>query len=486
MIHPERIQILAGKTSLEKLTKTASAGDGSFVVYWMQASQRTTCNHALEYAIRQANALQKPLVVYFGLTDGFPEANLRHYRFLLEGLLDVKQDLESKGIQLLLLHNSPEEGAILLSKSAALLVTDAGYLRIERAWRRTVAAQAHCPVIQVETNVIVPVATASPKEEYSAATLRSKLQKILSYYLEPLEEGRCQISSLGLDLTPSLMHGSGAPGETHPPAVLSLEDLDATLGQLRIDGSVKPVTGFLGGSREAERRLDAFLADRLSGYGEGRNTPGGDGTSQLSPYLHFGQISPLEIALRVIGAGIGPHRHSARDQEAFLEELIVRRELSMNYVYYNPEYDRYHSLPAWAQATLTKHLEDPRPWMYTAEELENAKTHDPYWNAAQLEMKRTGKMDGYMRMYWGKKILEWSRTPEEGFAIALAMNNKYSLDGRDPNGFAGIAWCFGKHDRPWTERSIFGNVRYMNDKGLERKFKMKSYLDKIQALELGS
>lgn len=482
MIHTERIQVLNRPAKFENHPWEVSPTDGPFVVYWMQASQRASCNHALEYAIRQSNTLQKPLVVYFGLTDDFPEANLRHYQFLLEGLVDVKRDLEAIGIQFLLLHNSPEQGAIQLSKSAALLVTDAGYLRIERAWRSAVAEQAVCPVVQVETNVIVPVTTASPKEEYSAATLRSKLQKVLHGYLEPLEESKSQISSLGLDLLPYL---KGKDLEhTLPPAVLSLADLDATLDQLRLDQSVDPVSGFQGGSKEAGRRLDAFIVQRLPGYGEGRNVPGGDGTSQLSPYLHFGQISPLEIALRVMEAGVEERSHSTRDQEAFLEELIVRRELSMNYVHYNPDYDRYESLPAWARATLAKHLEDPRPWLYSEEELEQAKTHDPYWNAAQQEMKLTGKMDGYMRMYWGKKILEWSQTPKEGFDIALKLNNKYSLDGRDPNGFAGIAWCFGKHDRPWTERSIFGNVRYMNDKGLERKFKMKGYLDKVQKISL--
>jgi deoxyribodipyrimidine photo-lyase len=201
--------------------------------------------------------------------------------------------------------------------------------------------------------------------------------------------------------------------------------------------------------------------------------------SGLSPYLHFGQIGPLEVALTVREAPGIPEKA----KEAFLEEMIVRRELSANFVFYNPRYDTYEgALPAWSRATLEKHRHDPRPYLYGLQELENAATHDLYWNAAQEEMVKTGRMHNYMRMYWGKKIIEWSASPEEAWDTALYLNNRYELDGRDPNAFAGIAWCFGKHDRPWAEHPVFGQVRFMNQKGLDRKFRMKAYLSRVASL----
>ncbi len=195
----------------------------------------------------------------------------------------------------------------------------------------------------------------------------------------------------------------------------------------------------------------------------------------MSPYLHFGQISPLHIALEVL-------KTKSPGKSAYLEELIIRRELAVNFVYYNREYDNLKCLPDWAYNTLMEHRKDKREYIYSLEEFENAETHDPYWNAAQLEMVHSGKMQGYMRMYWGKKILEWAQNPEKAYQIALKLNNRYELDGRDPNGYAGVAWCFGKHDRAWKEREIFGKVRYMNDHGLRRKFKMDSYVDVVNNL----
>ncbi|MGQ9671892.1 MAG: deoxyribodipyrimidine photo-lyase, partial [Candidatus Aminicenantales bacterium] len=195
-------------------------------------------------------------------------------------------------------------------------------------------------------------------------------------------------------------------------------------------------------------------------------------------YLHFGQISPVYIALRAM-------KTKSRGADAFLEELIIRRELSLNFVFYNRNYDSFEALPAWAKQSLKSHEKNKRSSLYTLEEFEAASTHDPYWNAAQKEMLIKGKMHGYMRMYWGKKILEWCKTPEEAFRIALYLNNKYELDGRDPNGFAGVAWCLGKHDRPWPERPIFGNVRSMNDRGLKRKFDADKYVKMMSTLSRG-
>jgi deoxyribodipyrimidine photo-lyase len=426
----------------------------------MQSSQRVVGNHALEHAVEQANLLGKPLVVYFGLTDRFPEANERHYAFMLEGLQEVSDTLERRGIGLLVRKISPEQGALELCPFAALIVVDRGYLRVERRWRDLLVAHADCQVVQVETNVIVPVELVSPKEEYSAATLRAKINKSLANFAHPVQT----IEYAGAGLSVSL-----------PFESFTLHDIEAALAQLDIDRSVGRVARFVGGTSKANLLLEDFIEHKLSHYAAAKSDPAEDYSSNLSPYLHFGQISPLDIFLRVLPIG-------GDDVDSFLEELVVRRELSMNYVFYQPGYDSYAALPQWARATMEKHLSDPRPYVYSLEQLEQAQTHDPYWNAAQTEMVVTGKMHGYMRMYWGKKILEWSPTPQDAFQHALYLNNKHHLDGRDPNAFAGVAWCFGKHDRPWGERSVFGNVRYMNAKGLERKFDMARYLSKIKTL----
>jgi len=242
---------------------------------------------------------------------------------------------------------------------------------------------------------------------------------------------------------------------------------------------VPPVPQFKGESSEALRRIERFTKDSLKHYHSLRSDPGQQHQSRLSPYLHFGQISPLTIALRVKAARGAP----AEAKEAFLEELIVRRELAFNFVYYEAQYDSYACLPDWARATLQAHRNDKRQYLYSREQLERAATHDPYWNAAMDEMRLTGLMHGYMRMYWGKKILEWSESPEQAFVTALYLNNRYFLDGRDPNSYAGVDWCFGKHDRPWPERQIFGKVRFMADSGLRRKFDMDAYLQRIDRLK---
>ena len=256
---------------------------------------------------------------------------------------------------------------------------------------------------------------------------------------------------------------------------LDLKDIIGLVSVLRIDDSVGKTELFRGGASEASKRLELFLEDKLLDYADLRNDPSVGYQSMLSPYLHFGQISPIRIAIKVLGA-----QASVSAKEAYLEELIVRRELAVNYVNYNSNYDCFAGLPEWSKRTLLSHRKDPREYLYSLNEFENAETHDPIWNAAQNEMRITGKMHGYMRMYWGKKIIEWSENPEDAFNTALYLNNKYELDGRDPNGFAGVVWCFGKHDRPWKERPIFGSVRYMNENGLRRKFDVDKYVERIR------
>ena len=376
-----------------------------------------------------------------------------------KGLREVKQSLEKRGIQMVILHKSPEKGVMQLAKKASLVVVDRGYLRIQREWRNDVAKRIDCPFIQVESDVIVPIEETSPKEEYAAATIRSKIHKKLNHFLIPLKQRDPTVDSLSMDFD-----------------FFDIDDVGKAISKLRIDRSVQKVDFFKGGTREARKHLEVFLEGKLDRFPELRNDPTLDYLSQMSPYLHFGQISPLFIALKV-------KETKSPGIEAFLEELIVRRELSMNFVFYNEQYDSYEAIPEWAKKSLKSHRRDKRHYLYSLEELEQAKTHDPYWNAAQKEMVVKGKMHGYMRMYWGKKIIEWSKTPEEAFCAALYLNNKYELDGRDPNGFTGVAWCFGKHDRPWGERPIFGNVRYMNDKGLKRKFDADQYVELMMKLD---
>jgi deoxyribodipyrimidine photo-lyase len=443
MIENQRIKRLNSNTFQKR----------KYILYWMQASQRTKNNHALDYSIELANRYQKPLVVFLGLTDTFPDANLRHYHFMVQGLKEIEESLENKQIQFIIKKISPEKGIIPLAKDACVVIGDQGYLRIQRQWRKQVAEEITCPFIQVESNIIVPVEEASHKEEYAAYTLRPKVMWKFIDYVKQNEDSKPIKDSLKFDFESEV-----------------ISNVDTFLKDMNIDTSVKPVEGFVGGEKQAEALLKDFISHKLDTYGSLKNDPNNEYTSHLSPYLHFGQISPSYIMSEI---------YKKEGYGQYIEELLVRRELAINFVYYNTMYDSFKGLPSWALETLQKHRNDRRQYLYIIEEFEQANTHDPYWNAAQRQMIQTGYMHGYMRMYWGKKILEWTKTPEDAFDIALYLNNKYELDGRDPNGYAGVAWCFGKHDRPWKERQIFGKVRYMNAKGLERKFDIETYSNRF-------
>lgn len=452
MIQSERISYLNEKKEQK----------GRYIIYWMQASQRTHYNQALEMAIRMANKRSLPVLVYFELIDNFPEANLRHYYFMLEGLKEVLQNLNHLGIQLIINYPPAKQYPDLaeLSKEAVMVITDFGYLKFQRQWRKNVAGQLPCMMMQVESDVVIPVETASPKEEYTAGTFRPKINRLIHDYLKPMNMTTPKYSSLDFKIKS-----------------FAIDNIYESLNQLSLDSSVPPSPFYKGGTSQAEKLLNRFIKEKISQYATLSNDPSRDYLSRMSPYLHFGQISSLHIALRVQA------ETPVEVYENYLEELIVRREVAINFVYYNPDYDQFKGLPEWAGNTLEEHKYDIRQYIYSLDELERALTHDPYWNAAQKEMVITGKMHGYMRMYWGKKILEWSPTPQEAFKRCLYLNNKYELDGRDPNGFTGVAWCFGKHDRAWKERPIFGKVRYMNDNGLKRKFDIDGYVKRINHLK---
>jgi len=450
-IHGTRIQPLNDRGVVQ----------GRYVLYWMQQSQRAELNHALEYAAREANRIGQGVLVGFGLTGDYPDANLRHYTFMLEGLKETAQALERRGIRMVMRRGSPPDVALQLGREASLIVCDRGYLKHQRAWRDQVARRAGCRVVQVESDVVVPVEAASGKTEIGARTLRPKIHRQMAGYLVglPAQPVRVRTVSAGL-------------------RGLDLDDTDTILKGLQIDRGAKPVSHlFKGGTAEAKRRFARFIKERLRRYDQNHNQPQTDDISHMSPYLHFGQVSPLYLALEVMKA---PGPGTARD--AFLEEMIVRRELACNFTHFTADYDSYAGIPGWAQKSLAAHRRDRRPYLYSVRQLESAETHDPYWNAAMREMVCTGFMHNYMRMYWGKKILEWSRMPEEAFAATLALNNRYFIDGRDPNSYTGVAWVYGVHDRAWPERPIYGKVRSMMASGLERKCDIQSYVNKVDAL----
>ncbi|KQP59199.1 deoxyribodipyrimidine photo-lyase [Methylobacterium sp. Leaf108] len=438
---------------------------GRYVLYLMQQSQRVAFNPALEFAVEEANRIGCPVVVCFGLLDGangFPEANARHYAFMLQGLADVKAGLEARGIAFVMRKASPAVLASDLAGKAALLVLDRGYLSIQKHWYAEIGEAGGTRVIQVEGDVVVPVETASTKHEFAARTLRPKVQRLMDDFIAPLAEREVAHRAEGLRLK----------GEVDPA------DPDGVLAGLTLDRSVAPVKRFKGGHTEARRRLKAYLAGPFARYGAERGRPEAGAASHMSPYLHFGQISPVEIAVAVRAAKTG----APDDKSSYLEELIVRRELAMNHVHFTKDYDTYDgALPDWARKTLAEHADDPRPYAYSDEDLAEGRTHDVHWNAAQAEMRVTGYMHNHLRMYWGKKILEWSPTPQEGFARTLRLNNRYFLDGRDANSFTNVAWVYGLHDRPWARRKVFGTIRYQSENSL-RKIDAKAYLADVARL----
>jgi deoxyribodipyrimidine photo-lyase len=445
VVEPQRVSEL----------NAAPEARGAYVLYWMQQSQRAVFNPALEVAIAAANRLRLPLLVGFALIDTRPDAKARHYAFMLEGLTETAQALRERGIGFVIRRGAPDEVILRLAREAALIVCDRGYLRAQKQWRRRVAAEAGRRVLQVEGDVVVPVAAASTKPEIGARSLRPKIARLRDAFLVPLRRQRPLVPARRLNASSDV----------------ALDGLPHLLAQLNIDHSVAPVSSFRGGHAHARRLLEAFITRRLGQYCAARALPGAPQVSTLSPYLHFGQISPVEVALRVRAA-----RAPEADRASFLEELIVRRELAINFVENTPGYDRFESLPGWAQHSLARHADDKREFLYSYAELSTARTHDPYWNAAMQEMRLTGFMHNYMRMYWGKKVLEWSASPRQGFADLLRLNNTYFLDGRDPSSFANVGWVFGLHDRPWPERPIFGHVRYMNAAGLRRKTDIERYV----------
>jgi deoxyribodipyrimidine photo-lyase len=437
--------------------------EGTCVVYWMQRAQRGVDNPALDVAVDAANALSKPAVVFFAPVPFYPHANLRHYRFLGEGIADIAADVRARGVGFVL-RRFPEHSLVKFCEEVrpCLVVGDENPLREPRAWREKAAERLRVPLWTGDADVIVP-SKLLEKEQYAAHIIRPRLQAQWAEFLVPLSNAKAKFAWK----QPTGM-ASLADESIHA-------DFDITEGW-ELDRSVAPVSeyrgGFRGGSREAARLLKEFVTTKLKGYGTQRNKPENDSTARLSPYLHFGHIGPHTVALAVKKVDV-----PAPDREAFLNQLLIWRELAVNLVHFNPVYDSIECAEPWAHRTLSAHAKDPRPVIYSEKQLESAETHDPLWNASQMQMVKTGWMHNYVRMYWAKKILEWVKSPAEAYQIAVRLNDKYELDGRDPNGYAGIAWAMaGKYDRPWFEREIFGQIRYMSLASTGKKFDSKKYI----------
>ncbi|MGL5549173.1 MAG: deoxyribodipyrimidine photo-lyase [Culicoidibacterales bacterium] len=416
---------------------------GEYVLYWAQAALRIRYNQALAYACACAKAQGKRLQIVYQLQPNQSELNQRYYYFLLPGLREFVEKTQALGCDVAIICEVGDEQLTAYCQAATLVVSDTSYLRQFRQQQRQIAQRVACQFVAIETNVVVPVRSASPKQEYSAGTFRPKIMKQLANYLQ---------------VQPQLSPISQQSGRVSGDHWLEPADFCQFW---QITNHVKPVAA-IGGEACAAAQLAQFLRSGLVKYGQLQTTFDEQASSQLSAYLRFGFISPIDIALQVQNT---PVPQSQIDQ--FLEQLIVRRELAINYVFYCADYDNFpKGLPNWAQLTLAQHEADQRKYLYSYQQLEQAQTHDPIWNQAQQQLLETGRMNNYLRMYWGKKVIEWTKSYEQAWEFLIQLNNTYELDGLDPNGYVGIAWCFGLHDRAWQERAIFGKIRYMNETGI--------------------
>lgn len=421
------------------------------VLYWMDREMRAHDNWALLHAIDLARASDSAVGVVYNLVPNYLGGGAMQWNFKVDALIELEEECRRHGIPFFVLQTTKSSKDVLefISRvKPGAVVTDMSPLRVNRAWKTYVAKHINVPLIEVDAHSVVPVWVTSEKQEFAARTIRPKIHKNLPEYLTDFPK------------LPKLHHRWNNYPKTDWSALKKIED----------GANVR----WVGGENAAAKALQSFIDNRLNGYAEGRNDPNADYLSNLSPYFHYGMLAPQRAAYAV--------RHAAApllDRDAFLEEAVVRRELSDNFCFYNHQYDSFDGFPTWAQETLNAHRKDKRQYIYTKDEFEESRTHDELWNAAQREMVHTGKMHGYMRMYWAKKILEWTQTPEDALAIALALNDRYELDGRDPNGYVGCAWSIGGvHDRPWIERPIFGQIRYMNANGCARKFDVDAYIAK--------
>ncbi|UCH35952.1 MAG: deoxyribodipyrimidine photolyase [Armatimonadota bacterium] len=477
---------------VERINSAPVRADGDFVLYWMIASRRTTCNFALQRAVEWAKELGKPLVVLEALRVGYRWASDRLHRFVLDGMSDNARRFENRSV---LYHPyaepEPDAGKGLLAAlagRACVVVTDDFPCFFLPRMVGTAAGRLLVRAEQVDSNGLLPL-RAADRVFTTAYSFRRFLHKHIAPHLSAFPAAD---PLAGVKL-PRLRALPGDITRRWPKASPQLLRGDATaLAALPVDHAVG-VTETRGGSAAAAITLKRFVRQRLPDYADARNEPEREVTSDLSPYLHFGHISAHEVFAAVTKCegwsldDVAPKATGSRSgwwgmsepAEAFLDQLVTWRELGFNMCFMQNDYDRYESLPDWAKRTLAKHAGDARPYVYAQEQLETGRTHDPLWNAAQMQLVREGRLHNYLRMLWGKKILEWSPTPQDALRTMIELNNKYALDGRDPNSYSGILWCLGRYDRAWgPERPIFGTVRYMSSQNTARKVRVKEYIRK--------
>jgi deoxyribodipyrimidine photo-lyase len=456
---PDVLAQLADQTRVLVRRSSSLRNGGRCVVYWMQRSVRIVDNPALDIAIEAGNLLGLPVVVYFEVIPNYPNANLRHYHFLQQGLRDVEEDAAERGVGFVL-RRSPENflEAFLEEVEAALLIGDENPCRAPERWRQVLAKRLKLPYWTVDADVVIP----------SRVFNRSF---VLLHHFRPRLEAEL----------PNYLVAPRAIATLHPwKPWKKLESYslgqDITAGFAKLDRRIGPVDSFIGGTHCALKRLKDFVSTGLKDYETARNHPEVKGTSRLSPYLHFGNIGPLTVVLAV-KKSVAEGKATAAAADKYLDELIGWRELAVLFVRHEPNYDNWECAAPWARKTLIEHTGDARSHRYTLAQLERGETGDELWNAAQREMVDTGWMHNYMRMYWAKKILEWAPDPARAFEWAVTLNDRYELDGRDPNGYAGIAWAIvGRHDRPWFNRPVFGLVRPMSGTSIARKFDAEKYI----------
>lgn len=462
---------------------------GEYVLYWMQANRRFSYNYALDYAVGWANKLGKPLLIYEGLNVDYPWASDRLHRFILEGMQE-NLELSKKQKFNYYPYVEPEKGAgkgllYRLADKAAVVISDEYPVFIIKEHNRKVGENIDVPYMTVDSNGIIPLGVTD-KDPYSAYLFRKIMQKhfVEAFTHPPKESPLDELENKDeITLSQDFL-------QKYPQGEKYLSNIEESIAGFPIDHSVKP--GKFTGTRQAGLgKLGAFIQHKLDQYDDHRNDPDASASSGLSPWLHFGKVSEYEIVKAILDhqpegwdiTDITPNNgknsgffNGDPNIESFLDEVITWREVGFHYAHHVDNYDQLESLPDWVHKTMDEHRNDEREYIYSLEEFEQSETHDEIWNAAQTELREEGIMHNYLRMLWGKKIIEWTPDYQTAADYMIELNNKYALDGRDPNSYSGIFWCLGRFDRAWQERPILGKLRYMTSQSTRKKVKLDRYL----------
>ncbi len=442
-----------------KTLRRRTYGQGP-VVYWMSRDQRADDNWALIYAIRAANERNVPLCVVFCLVPEYLGTTERQYSFLIGGLRQLEPRIKERGIGFRLIEGFPdtELPSFFNRIGAGMVVTDFDPLKIKMEWKRRVVGALDIPVVDVDAHNIVPCRIAANRRIMSFANFRSKVLPLLSEYLLEYPKTEKPDNSWGSESEPI--------------------DWSSAVGKLHIDHNVKPLTWIFPGEIAAKASLETFIRERISAYPEGVIDPSKNSQSDLSPHLHFGSLSSQRAVLEVMGS-----KASEKAKSTFIENIVVKKEIADNFCLHTPEYDSVGAFPEWARRSINLHRSDVREHLYTLEQLDQGQTHDPLWNAAQMELVKRGKVHGYLREYWANNILEWTRSPEEAFWVAIHLNDRYSLDGGDPSGYTGVAMVIGGlYGHPWKSKEVIGKIKKMTYTGARLRFDIKAYEEKVKNL----